>query len=162
MDELRASVEALNRIPFVNLTVPDDKLLSSFVDIIDSLESEVVRVDEIADQASTFMHDTSYLAGGDLSETRENIQNMQAVIDEYEGRIVTWREQVATLQAGLPGWIQRTAIWLTVFLLWFALSQFGLILHGLGAWRGENPLAVLRGEPITDSRHEEISTAETD
>jgi hypothetical protein len=108
------------------------------------------------------MSDTSYLMGGDLSETRENIQNMQAVIDEYEGRIGIWREQVATLQADLPGWIQRTAIWLTVFLLWFALSQFGLILHGLGAWRGENPLAVLRGEPITDSRHEEISTAETD
>jgi hypothetical protein len=145
MDDLRASIQALNRIPFVNLTAPDDDLLSSFVEIIDSLEGEVVRVDEIADQASTFMNDTSYLMGGDLSETRENIRDMQAVIGEYEDRIGVWREQVATLQADLPGWINRTAIWLTVYLAWFALSQFGLILHGLAAYRGENPLDVLRG-----------------
>jgi len=155
MDDLRASVEALNRIPFVNIAVPDDGLLSSFVDIIDSLEGEVVRVDEIADQASTFMDDSSYLMGGDLSETRENIQNMQMVIDKYEGRIGTWREQVATLQADLPGWIQRTAIWLTVFLAWFALSQFGLILHGLAVYRGGNPFGGLRGEPVPASQPKE-------
>ena len=148
MDDLRASIEALNRIPFVNLTVPDDGILNSFVGIIDSLEGEVVRVDEIADQASTFMNDTSYLMGGDLSETRDNIQDMQAVIGDYEVRIGVWREQVATLQADLPGWIHRTAIWLTVFLVWFALSQVGLILHGLEAYRGGNPFEVLRRNPV--------------
>lgn len=144
MDDLRASIEALNRIPFVNLKVPDDGILSSFTTIIDSLEGEVIRVDEIADQASTFMNDTSYLMGGDLSETRNNILNMQTVLDEYEGRIVTWRDQLDILQNESPGWIQRTAIWLTVFLLWFAISQFGLILHGLAVYRGGNPFGVLR------------------
>ena len=131
MDDLRASIQALNRIPFVNIAVPDDGLLDSFTDIIDSLEGEVVRVDEIADQASTFMNDSSYLLGGDLSETRDNILEMQSVIDDYEGRVGTWRGQVAALKEKAPGWIQRGAIWSTVFLLWFALSQFGLILHGL-------------------------------
>jgi len=144
MDDLRASIEALNRIPFVNLKVPDDGILSSFTTIIDSLEGEVIRVDEIADQASTFMNDTSYLMGGDLSETRDNILDMQTVLDEYEGRIVTWRDQLDVLQDESPGWIQSTAIWLTVFLLWFALSQFGLILHGLAVYRGGNPFGVLR------------------
>ena len=144
MDDLRASIEALNRIPFVNLKVPDDGILSSFTTIIDSLEGEVIRVDEIADQASTFMNDTSYLMGGDLSETRNNILDMQTVLDEYEGRIVTWRDQLDILQNESPGWIQRTAIWLTVFLLWFAISQFGLILHGLAVYRGGNPFGVLR------------------
>jgi archaellum component FlaC len=144
MDDLRASVEALNRIPFVNLTVPDNGILNSFVGIIDSLEGEVARVDKIANQASTFMRDTSYLMGGDLSETRDNIRDMQIVIDEYEGRIGTWRRQVITLETESPGWIQRTAIILTVFLAWFALSQFGLLLHGLAVYRGENPLTVLR------------------
>ena len=145
MDDLRASIQALNRIPFVNIKVPDDGILNSFVAIMDSLEGEIVRVDEISDQASTFMSDSSYLMGGDLSETRDNIQDMQIVIDEYEGKIGTWRGQVATLKSESPGWIQRTAVILTVFLLWFALSQFGLILHGLSVYRGENPLGVLRG-----------------
>lgn len=144
MDDLRASVEALNRIPFVNLKVPDDGILNSFTEIIDSLENEITRVETIADQASTFMSDTSYLMGGDLSETRDNIQDMQTVIKDYESKIRTWRRQLATLKADFPGWLHRTAIGLTVFLLWFALSQFGLILHGLTVYRGENPLDVLR------------------
>jgi hypothetical protein len=144
MDDLRASVEALNRIPFVNLKVPDDGILNSFVVILDSLGAEITRVDDIAEQASTFLSDSSYLMGGDLSETRDNIQEMQIVVAEYEGRVDGWREQVATLEAESPGWIQRTAIWLSIFLLWFALSQFGLILHGLSFYRGENPLRMLR------------------
>ena len=148
MDDLRASVEALNRIPFVNIKVPDDGILNSFVVILDSLEAEITRVDDIAEQASTFLSDSSYLMGGDLSETRDNIQEMQIVIDEYESKVGTWREQIATLKAESPGWIQRTAIWLTVFLAWFSLSQFGLILHGLSVYREENPLGVLRiGSP---------------
>ena len=73
MDDLRASIENLNRIPFVSIEVPDDGILKSFTGIIDSLESEVMRVEDMADQASLFMKDTSYLMGGDLSETRENI-----------------------------------------------------------------------------------------
>lgn len=145
MDDLRASLEALNRLPFVNLELPEEGLLSSFTGIIDSLESEVARVEELADLASTFMDDTSYLMGGDFGETRENIQDMQAVVKEYQGNIRTWRRQIVGLQAEFPGWIQRTTIGLTVFLLWFALSQFSLILHGLTAYRGENPLRGLRG-----------------
>ena len=150
MDDLRASIEALNRIPFVNISVPDDGLLGSFTEIINSLEGEVTRVEKIADQASTFMNDSSYLMGGDLSETRGNIQELQIVVTEYEAKIGTWREQLATLKAKSPGWIQRTAIALTVFLLWFALSQFGLILHGLAVRRGENPLAVFRAQKLDE------------
>lgn len=147
MDDLRASIEALNRIPFVDLAVPDDGILSSFTEIIDSLEGEITRVEQIADQASTFMEDNSSLLGGDLNETRTNIQELQTVVTEYGGRIDTWRGQLARLKTKSPDWIQRTAIALTIFLLWFALSQFGLFLHGLAVWRGEQPLAVLRREP---------------
>jgi hypothetical protein len=92
------------------------------------------------------MNDSSYLMGGDLNETRTNIQELQTVVTVYESKIGTWREQLDALKAKSPGWIQRTAIILTVFLLWFALSQFGLILHGLAVRRGENPLAVLERE----------------
>lgn len=151
MDDLRASIEALNLIPFINLTVPNDELLGSFTEIIDSLESEVTRVEAIADQASTFMNDSSYLMGGDLSETRNNILALQTVVADYEAKIGTWREQLTTLKANFPGWVQNTAIALTVFLLWFALSQFGLILHGLAVRRGENPLTVLQRETYPES-----------
>ena len=144
MEDLRASIKTLNRIPFIDLDIPDDGILDSFAGILDSLEGEVLRVEEIADEASTFMSDTSYLMGGDLSETRDNILNMLAVITEYEGKIDTWRRQIMTLKVELPGWITRAAAILTVFLLWFAFSQFGLFLHGLNSWRGGDALAGLQ------------------
>ena len=145
LDDMRASIEALNRIPFVNIQPPDSGLLDSFVEITDSLESEIARVEETAGQASTFLNDTSYLMGGDFDESRKNIQALQKVVDEYLVKIKDWRAQLAELQGKFPGWIQRTAFGLTIFLLWFAFSQFGLLLHGLSAWKGENPWDVLAG-----------------
>ena len=146
LDDLRASIEALNRIPFVNLEVPDDGMLDSFVKITDSLESEVARVEGVAGQASTFLNDTSYLMGGDLQETRDNINNLQVVVDEYVDKIGTWRDQIADLKAKLPGWIDRASLILTAFLLWFGFSQFGLLLHGITMLKGHNPLETLRGK----------------
>jgi hypothetical protein len=140
LDDLRGSIELINKIPFINLEAPDTGLLDSFIEITDSLESEVARVEDIASQASTFLSDTSYLMGGDLQETRDNIQELQTVVDEYGGRIVGWREGLASIMASLPGWVERTALILTVFLGWFAFSQFGLAVHGLAIWRGVNPL----------------------
>ncbi len=144
LDELRKSIELINRIPFVNLEVPDDEILSFFIEITDTLESEVDRVGEMAAQASSFLNDSSYLLGGDLQETRENIQNLMVVVEEYISRIDDWRDQLATVKKDLPSWIDRASIILTVFLLWFAFSQFGLLLHGLNSWHGEDPLKALR------------------
>jgi len=140
MDDLRAAVQALNQIPFVNIQVPDQGILSSFTEVMDSFESEIARIEEIADQASTFLGDTSYLMGGDLQETRGNIKELQTVVDEYEAKIGDWREQVAEVIDSLPRWINRVSITLTIFLLWFSFSQFGLVLHGLNIYRGGNPL----------------------
>ena len=146
MDDLNASIEALNRIPFVNIQIPDQGILSSFTGIMDSLEGEIARVEDIADQASTFLGDTSYLMGGDLQETRDNIKDLQAVIDEYEKQIGDWREQLARGIASLPDWINRVSIYLTIFLVWFSFSQLGLVLHGLTIYRGGNPLGALRSK----------------
>ncbi len=146
MDDLNASIEKINLIPFVNLEIPDDGILNSFTKIMDSLEKEITRVEDIAEQSSTFLKDTSYLMGGDFQETRDNIQDLQMVITEYEGKISTWRGQLMTLKVEFPGWIDRASSILTVFLLWFAFSQFGLLLHGLSLWKGVDPLAALRQE----------------
>ena len=144
LDDLRASIETLNKIPFVHLDLPDDEILVFFVEIIDSLENEVSRVDDIADQASVFLNDTSYLLGGDLLETKENIKELQKVIAEYEGKISTWREELTTLKTATPGWIDRASVIVSIFLLWFGFSQFGLILHGLTLWHGIDPVDALR------------------
>ena len=146
LDDLRSSIETLNKIPFVNLELPDDEILNFFVEITDSLEAEITQVEDVADQASVFLSDTSYLLGGDLLETKENIKELQKVITEYEEKIGIWREELAMLKAETPDWIDRASIILTIFLLWFGFSQFGLLLHGLTLWQGEDPVEVLRSK----------------
>jgi ABC-type transporter Mla subunit MlaD len=120
-----------------------EKILTDLIDSTDSLDSDIANVEDLAQQASTFVGDTSYLLGGDLTETRNSLESFLAGIKEYEQKVKDWRAQVADLIDLLPIWIDRASVGLTIFLLWFGLSQFGLLLHGLSLRRGENPLEVL-------------------
>lgn len=133
-------------IPGIDLNVPD-KLLADLITSTRSLDTEITNVETLATQASTFVSDTSYLLGGDLTETRASLQTFLSVIQDYEKRVVRWRAQNQQLIDGAPKWIDQASIALTIFLLWFALSQFGLLLHGLTLRAGGDPLLVLRREP---------------
>ncbi|MBN1452628.1 MAG: hypothetical protein JW963_16545 [Anaerolineales bacterium] len=146
LEELRTSLERINALPFVDLNLPGDELLGALITTVDSIDEQIAGMGALAERASTFAEDVSYLMGGDLSETRERLKEFLRVVDEYEQKVDDWHAQVETLIDSLPGWIDRASIILTVFLFWFGFSQFGLLLHGLSAWKGNNPLAVLRRE----------------
>ena len=130
-------------IPGVDLSAPD-KNVTDLITSANSLDSDIANAEAIAKQASTFVSDTSYLLGGDLTETRSSLETFLAAIKTYENKVTDWRTQVADLIEALPIWIDRASLSLTIFLLWFALSQFGLFLHGLSIRRGNDPLEVLR------------------
>ncbi len=132
-----------NFIPGVDLGAPD-KIVTDLIASTDSLDGEIANAETLAKQASTFVSDTSYLLGGDLTETRSSLQNFLTTIKAYEQKVTDWRKQVADLIKSLPTWIDRASISLTIFFLWFGLSQFSLLLHGLSLRRGENPLDALR------------------
>ena len=130
-------------IPGVDLSAPD-RILSDLISSAKSLDSEISNVETLGKQASLFVSDTSFLLGGYLTETRDSLEGFLAAIKDYEVKVTHWRELVASLTEGAPRWIDQASIALTVFLLWFGLSQFGLILHGLSMKRGGDPLLVLR------------------
>jgi chromosome segregation ATPase len=144
VESLRGTLETINNLPLVELDIPGDELLANIITAADSLDAEIANVEDIAKQASTFVGDTSYLMGGDLSETKTSMTNLLAVIEEYNEKITGWQEQIAVWEQSLPGWIDKASISLTIFLLWFAFSQAGLFLIGLTAWKGGDPFAVLR------------------
>lgn len=144
LENLQSVLEGISSfLPGVDLSAPN-KIVTDLIDSADSIDSEIANAEEIAQQASTFVSDTSFLLGGDLTETRTSLQNFLAAIQEYEQKVVDWRTQIADLVKNLPGWIDRTSIGLTIFLFWFGLSQFGLLLHGRAVLLGENPLDLLR------------------
>jgi chromosome segregation ATPase len=151
IDEARATLENLQTIlasvssfiPGVDLNIPTSTL-TDLISSAKSLDTEIANMEILANQASTFVADTSYLLGGDLTQTRDSLQNFLSAIQDYEKKVTRWREQGADLLANAPKWIDQASIILTVFLLWFGISQFSLLLHGLAMQRGANPLLAVR------------------
>jgi len=143
LEDLRGALDGLNSLPFVQFDIPGDDLLSNIIAEVDSLDGEIVNMQDLAKRASTFINDTSYLLGGDFQETKQNLEALLIVLDGYDSKLTDWLAQVQMLQMSVPGWIDNASISLTVALFWSAFSQLGLLLHGLSLWHGENPLAVL-------------------
>lgn len=144
LEDLRATLKQINELPFVNLSIPGDELLLSIIDQVDALDGEIVNVQDLAQRASTFINDTSYLLGGDFNETKQKLEDLVLVLAEYDQKVTDWLGQIAGILESAPRWIDNASLSLTLGLLWFGFSQFGLILHGLGMKRGLDPLDVLR------------------
>ena len=79
-------------------------------------------------------------------ELFDSLQGFLTAIQEYEKKVVDWREQEKMLLEGAPKWIDQASIALTVFLVWFGLSQFILLLYSISLQRGGDPLLGLRKE----------------
>lgn len=144
LQSILASVSAF--IPGIDLGLPG-RTLGDLIASARSLDTEIANVEVLATQASTFVGDTGYLLGGDLTETRESLQAFLKAIQEYETKVVGWREQVKELSENAPTWIDQASIALTIFLAWFAVSQLGLVLHGLNLQQGNDPFVVVRRKP---------------
>jgi hypothetical protein len=146
LENLRSVLERVTSfVPFVDITGPD-RIAANLILSATALDADISEMELMAQRASTFVTDASHLLGGDLTETRESLEGFLAAVTEYEQKVTYWREQVAQITESTPRWIDQTSIGLTLFLAWFALSQFGLILHGIGMQYGENPLWILRGK----------------
>lgn len=144
LEDLRTTLEQLNSLPFVNLQIPGDEFLEGIITNVDTLDTEIANIQILAQQASVFISDTSYLLGGDFESTKQNLENLLEVLEGYDTKLSAWREEVNGVKESTPKWIDNASISLTFFLLWCALSQFGLLLHGLSLKRGDDPLEVWR------------------
>ena len=153
--ELQTALAKVNALPFAKLNLPSDKLLNDLIVSAGSMDTLISQVESVTKKASGFLEDASYLMEGDLSETKDNLQNFLTVVQQYDQKFSDWREQLAMLTASLPGWIQTTALGLTIFLFWFGFCQVSVILHGLSLWRVSKPRA---GKDI-QNRDEQLSPA---
>lgn len=136
-------------LPAVEAVLPG-QVVVDLISSARSLDTEIANVEILATRASVFVGDTSYLLGGDLTETRDSLQSFLSAIQDYEKKVARWREQNQQIIEGAPKWIDQASIALTIFLAWFALSQLGLLLHGLNLQRGRDPLWVLRRKPADE------------
>ena len=146
LENLQTILESVSSfIPGIDLNIPTTTL-TDLIASAESIDGEIANMEVLAAQASTFVADTGYLLGGDLTQTRESLQNFLSAIQDYEKKVAGWRERGADVLANAPKWIDQASIILTVFLVWFGLSQFSLLLHGIAMQRGANPLLAIRQE----------------
>jgi hypothetical protein len=153
LQNARATLERLQSVlagvtsfvPGIESIVPT-KTVTDLISSTQSLDQEINSVELLAMQASLFVSDTSFLLGGDLTQTRQSLQGFLTAIQEYEKKVAGWRAQEKMLLEGAPRWIDQASIALTIFLVWFGLSQFILLLYALSIQRGGDPLLGLRRE----------------
>ena len=144
LQSLRDTLAEINSLPFMEINLPGDELLGDLIASADSLDDQIVSVEEMIRNASTFIEDASYLMGADFTETKTNLQSFLTIVTDYEQKLIGWRAQIADLLGSLPLWITIASICLTIFLVWLGFSQFSLILHGLSCWQGGDPLEILK------------------
>jgi chromosome segregation ATPase len=121
IDSARTTLESLqsvlrsvsNFIPGVDLNSPT-KTLTDLIASTHSLDDEITNVEALAGQASTFVSDTSFLLGGDLTSTRTSLQNFIVYTQEYQKKIAGWREQDKNLLEKAPVWIDWASVILTL------------------------------------------------
>jgi chromosome segregation ATPase len=137
--ELQVTLAKINALPLADLNLPSDKLLGDLIASAGLIDAQITQVETMVKKASTFLEDASYLMEADFTETKDNLQTFLTVVQDYNQKFTGWREQHAMLAESLPGWIEITAVSLTIFLLWFGLSQLSVIRNGLSLWRGGDP-----------------------
>lgn len=135
LQNLRESLEKLNSIPFVGMDLPGDAALAGMIKTVDGLNKQITDMQDLAKRATTFMSDTAFVLGGDMTETKGRMQVLLDALVEYDRKVTGWHTVVNRLIESAPGWIDQASGILTIFLLWFGFSQFGLLLHGLSLWK---------------------------
>lgn len=150
--ELQVAIAKINALPVADLNLPSDKLLEDLSASAGLLDSQITQVENMVKKASTFLEDASYLMEGDFTETKDNLQDFLTVVQDYNQKFSGWRVQLNMLAESLPGRVKTAAISLTIFLLWFGLSQLSVIRNGLSLWRGSDPTVRLRPQVVGDAQ----------
>jgi peptidoglycan hydrolase CwlO-like protein len=140
-----------------NPEVPFDKALG---DISESLEDIPGAATDMGDslQESTSNLETIVSEldnmSDSLSEIQESIQEFIKVIDQYIELIDTWQVKLDKLNTNLTAIINVLAVAFSLFLLWLALAQLGLILQGWELIKGDIEPPIQSEEEKSSSKPE--------
>lgn len=141
----RESLAKINALPIIkDIQIPGDDFLTGLIGNIDSLNGQINSMQLLIQKASLFTSDTSFLLAGDMTETRAHITALRDSLREYDRKVTAYHVDLRRIIKLTPGWIDRASWIATAFLVWFAISQFGLLLHGLHLRDGGDPFTPIR------------------
>jgi hypothetical protein len=130
----RSLLEGFEGMPLLQTTALDT----------DQLRDTAVQVKGLQDSAEKLraaLGDSpdDRFADAETSRFEEQLSSALSKIQEVSDHVAVIRQQLLEISGKLPGWLTTTAVIVTVLLVWIAVGQIGLIMHGRSLWKGSEP-----------------------
>jgi hypothetical protein len=127
----REFVQAIDRLPFVNLPKPDPERVQDIEASLDSVRSDV---EQIANDVRQFRED----AAADISKVSNVAVGIDNELSAAQDDLAALDERLAEMQSNAEGLKRRVRFWLTLaavlLTLLFAWVIYTLVVHILRAW----------------------------
>jgi methyl-accepting chemotaxis protein len=149
---INSAAEAINAIPFVSVPVPSMEKADKLSQDVESLRTQV------RDLRAAIDAKRSEIIGGAVSvittptaQIGSILGEMQATVSVYSQEVGALQERLSNFAASIERWLTWLAVILTLILLWFALSQAGLLVLGWRLYSGRDLLAREAKEELADA-----------
>lgn len=138
------TLEAVNQIPFVEVPTLTTQLQGIGTEIeqvrtdVQATRDELqaIKEEKVARPVNAITERTSRMTGG--------LARVQTGVAEAQERVDNSLQQVGATKAKVARTIDLISLAATIVLLWLILAQASLILLGLGVYKGQDPLLVLK------------------
>jgi chromosome segregation ATPase len=141
---LKETIERLNELPLVNLTIPGVEQLEEAVASLENLQSDIEQGRDQVSEASQITQDTIDTLNTGFTDLEASVQTLSAALQRYDAMISGYLEELDVLQANIPRWSIIAAISLAVIFVWLGFSQVALFVLAWSFYRGEDLTARWR------------------
>lgn len=146
LDSAQASAEIIDNVLRLVTSIPffpgdpynpDVPLSVALGDVSRSLDS---MPDSFRDMESNLVKTNANLAlmqsdiekvAADVSQVQSNLEQARRIISQYKDAALQLQSRLQKLQEMIPAVVNTTLIVITLFLLWLAIAQLGLLTQGL-------------------------------
>ena len=127
---IKATIEAVNSIPFVTVPAPEGENLQNVSDSVAELQENTQAFRrEVADKRAEAADKLSERLKRPIERLSSGLQSLQTVLIEMDDGITQTLTEIRWLQEQVPVWIDWLSVIVTVIMLWLILSQVSLFTH---------------------------------
>jgi hypothetical protein len=152
-------LSTLSKIPLIGLSYsPKVPLAQALGDVADSLEGLPVSLKDMSDSLvntqsdiQTFQADLSITAES-VGGIKESVAQYGSVVKGYEDSLDVVKTQLKALSDGLPNIVRILVLALTVFLVWMAIANLGLLSQGWEMLSRKNIAVVIEAEKKAEEK----------
>ncbi len=140
---IEATIAALSAIPFMpgDPYQPEQSLSESLGKVaytLGNIPDSTAKISDDLDIAKSnlaLMQVDLMSTSLQLDDIEQSLAEARNIIPQYRDLLTRTRRRIETLEMRLPATLKAAATALTVFFVWLALTQIGLLLQGLDWWQ---------------------------